>query len=201
MMNVHGRPNVGPAQIQLYRYTNRAPTKPGVPSCYCEWIFQKNTKKIRYRSTLHIEIGGVPAPKPAIVKGIRPTLPTDEEVGKIEFSVMLAQANIMNSSAIQNTQDDPEMQVKTLAALQRRAEVRSRRAHETCFVPNVELHRLSCGTNGCSVLKFSPDGQVLAAACGEVLLHTIKLYNVETGRCMYTYTGHSKIVYDLCWSG
>ena len=55
------------------------------------------------------------------------------------------------------------------------------RAHgELCRVPNVPHAQLDTGSFGCTALSFSPDGTLLAAACGDRLgAHN---YCVKVGR-------------------
>lgn len=110
--------------------------------------------------------------------------------------------------------------------------LRKRHGVDSCLLPNTELHRVSCGLMGCHILRFSPSGKYLAAACGELLAFTVKvmctftavpsifvqkekkkkegilhcnccvkqIYDVETGRPMYTFSGHEDLIYDLAWS-
>jgi hypothetical protein len=102
-------------------------------------------------------------------KGVRPTLPTHEEVGKIAFGHMrrAREAAVGGRSRV--------MDYKTLTEPQKRTIYRKRRPTEACHIPTQPLHHISCGVNGCFALRFSPDGKTLAAACAEALIFTVKV--------------------------
>jgi hypothetical protein len=61
---------------------DRARVRPARPA---QWVYQKNTGWQRYPSTLTVEVRGTGAPAQRTVMASRPYLPTDVEVGRIQF--------------------------------------------------------------------------------------------------------------------
>eukprot|EP00455_Lapot_gusevi_P022942 TRINITY_DN2388_c0_g1_i6.p1 TRINITY_DN2388_c0_g1~~TRINITY_DN2388_c0_g1_i6.p1 ORF type:complete len:420 (+),score=61.76 TRINITY_DN2388_c0_g1_i6:131-1261(+) len=77
---------------------------------------------------------------------------------------------------------------------------RQRGEGQPCLLPNAFLYKISCAQYGCSVVEFSPDGRLVAAACGEYFMFPIKIYDSNTGELVFTFVGHHDYIYDLAWS-
>eukprot|EP00117_Sycon_ciliatum_P028554 scpid20880/ scgid2905/ Jouberin; Abelson helper integration site 1 protein homolog len=76
----------------------------------------------------------------------------------------------------------------------------SRFPGQSCDVPNKEVLRLSSGSHGCTVVKFSHSGRLLAVACGQSELFGAILYEIPGGSPRAQLLAHHNIVYDLSWS-
>ena len=196
-----GRPNLGPQRLQLFEFSKNRPhlSAHNVPQVYYDYVFQRNTGKEIYPSTLHVSLEGIapPVPKKVIGFGARAKLPTDREVGRLEFSHMRSS----KLEAIESEIGDPTKRRRQLGAFAKRALERGRMPHERCLLPIQPLNKISCSTSGCLCVAFSPDGSLLAAACSEETgIFTIKLFNVTTGAHWYSFTGHHNLIYDLSWN-
>ena len=201
--------NTGPARLQLYRYTHApgafaAAHRPATPLVYYEWVWQKNTARVPYPSTLYTVIGGLPPP--ALVRDL--TLGTalgpasgfaaaaggwaiPPEVAKQlqphDVAVLAALAAGARADA-----QARQLEARRLALLERLLAVYSRAVHATGLArpgrggaspalvrpPRLDarLTELLCGPQGCSALAFSPSGLILAGACGETFNFCIKLW-------------------------
>jgi WD40 repeat protein len=222
-LSARGEPNLGVnQQLQLYRYTNlgadrelnlpffksRSHTafqKAGVPQVYYEWIWQKHTGRRRYPATFFIDFTGVAAPQREKVRGARPLLPTQIEEGRMDYPELMATITPMDEfvSSDPNTaagQRARKKAVEQMSAVQKAAIVRRRKVAEECLIPNNLVHEISAGLTGCFCLRYSPDGRTLAAACGDGLMFTIKLYDSDTGTQLFTFVGHHDLIYDLAWN-
>lgn len=204
-----GTINHGTIRLQLHHYnystTRLAPQgrrprrgqrsrKDNIPDVWYDWVYQRNTGKQLYPSTIYVSLRGARPPAMEIVRGVRPTLPTHEEIGKVEFRHMrrAREAAVGKSKKV--------MDFHTLTEAEKRTIYRKRRPTEECRIPSAPLHHIPCGTNGCFALKWSPDGKTLAAACAESLIFTVKLYDTETGNRLFTFPAHHELVYDISWS-
>jgi jouberin len=215
-----GHPNLGERRLQLRTYASKRPRmhRDNTPDVYFEWVYQKNVKKHLYPSSLHVYLGGVSLPASRVVAGVRPLFPTDGEQGRVGFMAMrrqLAEREAMDSHATSRMGDGiagPDGVIVGGAAsaasalagpsnMRVRAIKRRRQAHGESRVPNAELHEITAGANGVFCIAFSPNGRLLAAACGENLTFAIKLFETETGVHVFTYSGHRDIVYELAWAG
>lgn len=204
-----GKPNYGKLDIQLFEHTKSHTFKahkesidrPRVPDVYFDWVWQKNTKRIPYPASLTITVLPLATPKTRVVTGQRPLLPTDLEMGRIDWKYMHESAQAVQKEQ-QSTMSKGEIQkkkMKTLSEQQQRTVLRKRQGGQ-CELPTTKLHSISVGKLGAYSLAYSPNGVYLAAACGENLMFTIKLFNTETGQLVYTFNGHHDMVYDLAWS-
>ena len=176
LLDIRGRPNDGAVRLQLYEYVhcvgNRAPRhRDHTPPVYFEMITQKILGRHAYPSTLSVNVHGITSPTEREVKGRRPLLPTDIEVGRVPFDEM--KRRIHDTSVVL-----PGHSVDTkdsISYARQRLLLRQRLPDEECLVPKKQLHRLSCGQIGCFVLDFSPDGRYVAAGCGEQIMFPIKV--------------------------
>jgi jouberin len=202
LIGTTGKPNIGQLRLQLYKYSPDKPAmfKYNVPGVYFDWLWQKHAGRVKYYSSLYLHITGRPPLKAERVKGARPLLPTQIEEGRIGFYKLYSQNSSRPRSAIDSGQVSlidhgiaPPQSSKQISAF------RLRRPNDSCLLPNSVLHSLSVAPKGCFALKFSPDGSILAAACGERLMFTIKLYSVDSGIELFVYVGHHDLIYEIDW--
>ncbi|KAJ4921303.1 hypothetical protein JOQ06_000783 [Pogonophryne albipinna] len=76
----------------------------------------------------------------------------------------------------------------------------SRLPGQVCRIPNRPLLSLRGGQYGCLTLQFSHSGTRLAAACADRDSFPVIVYEIPSGKALMVFSGHLKIVYDLCWS-
>jgi WD40 repeat protein len=205
LQSVKGKPNVGPLRLQLYRHVENVPRMADstVPSIYYEWLYQRNTKRVRYPSSVWIHISGVAPLESRVVKAERPQHATDQEVGRISYEQMarvLLDEPEYESKHDKKLRGELQQSMDGLSWHQRHALMRKRKPDDACEIPSKQLHQLSCGIHGAFAVRFSPSGRYIAAACGEHITFSIKLYDTQTGMDMLTFAGHHELIYDLCWS-
>jgi hypothetical protein len=193
-----GRPNLGPRRLQLFQFSEDRPhvSAPNVPSVYYDYVFQRNVGKTLYPSSLYVALEAIAPPVPKTIKGfgLRPNHPSDRELGRIEFEFM------RGHSVASDIESGVESALR-MTELAKRAMARKRMQHERCIIPSKTLHTISCAATGVYCLAFSPSGQLLACACGESLgVFTIKLFLVESGSLLYTFSGHHDLIYELNFS-
>ncbi len=116
MLSFKGRPNLGRARIQLFDYTppQSRPTirRANVPDVYFDWVYQKNTRRLKYPSTLHVTLQGVATPDSRSVAQ-RPKLPTELETGRVPFRDM-ARALQLEGLAIGGAESLPPTAVASM---------------------------------------------------------------------------------------
>jgi WD40 repeat protein len=199
LVSMHGQPNLGAFRLQLHRFSSRRPAvkRPHVPPVYFEWVYQKNSAWLDYPSTLSVYVRGAPPPAERQVVAARPMFATDREVGRIDF------AELSKVLQVQDSAVSDEIASRDAAALSedaRRALLRARAPNARCHVPDTLLHEVSTAPNGVFAVAFSPNGRLLAAACADRLLFTVKVFETDSGTLLCTFNGHHDLVYDLGWN-
>ena len=76
----------------------------------------------------------------------------------------------------------------------------SRLPEQVCQIPNKAMLSFHGGRKGCLTVLFSHAGTMLAAACADRGTYPIVVYKIPSGRPLATFSGHFKVIYDLCWS-
>lgn len=76
----------------------------------------------------------------------------------------------------------------------------SRLPGQVCRIPNKPTLAFRGGQMGCFTVLFSNGGTILAAACADRDAFPVVVYEVPSGKVLAAFSGHLKIVYDLCWS-
>jgi len=191
LINTKGGVNSGSFELQLFRIPLDRPKPPKknlVPPVYYDFVLQAHTKRRLYPSSLHIKVGGVEPPPVCIVRGMRTQFATDEEVGRIEWTKLkpaLSIEDMIEGGGGAGGFGRDRVRSATMTA---------------CDVPNQRVQNLRCGAGGCFAMAHSPGGALLAAACSEALVFTIKIFSSIHGKLLYIFTGHTDIVYDLSWS-
>lgn len=90
-------------------------------------------------------------------------------------------------------------------AIEHSALLRHRKEGARCKLPDRHLHEMVAGPHGCFVLSFSPDGAMIAAACGQevsigagdFVVYSIKIFNSDSGKLIGQLDGHHELIYDL----
>lgn len=77
----------------------------------------------------------------------------------------------------------------------------SRLPEQICQVPNRPMLSFHGGQMGCLTVLFSHAGTMLAAACADRGAYPVVVYEIPSGRLLASFSGHFKVIYDLCWSG
>lgn len=76
----------------------------------------------------------------------------------------------------------------------------SRRPEQVCQIPNKPMLLFHGGQMGCLTVLFSHAGTMLAAACVDRGAYPVVVYEIPSGRLLAAFSGHFKVIYDLCWS-
>uniref|UniRef100_A0A665XAS8 Jouberin n=1 Tax=Echeneis naucrates TaxID=173247 RepID=A0A665XAS8_ECHNA len=76
----------------------------------------------------------------------------------------------------------------------------SRLPGQVCRIPNKPMLAFRGGQMGCFTVLFSHAGTILAAACADRDAFPVVVYEIPSGKVLAAFSGHLKIVYDLCWS-
>lgn len=77
----------------------------------------------------------------------------------------------------------------------------SRLPEQVCQIPNKPMLSFHGGQMGCLTVLFSHAGTMLAAACADRGAYPVVVYEIPSGRLFAAFSGHFKVIYDLCWSG
>ncbi|XP_061650787.1 jouberin isoform X2 [Phyllopteryx taeniolatus] len=76
----------------------------------------------------------------------------------------------------------------------------SRLPGQVCRIPNKPMLAFRGGQMGCLTVLFSHAGTLLAAACADRDLFPVVVFEIPSGKPLAAFSGHLKIVYELCWS-
>lgn len=71
---------------------------------------------------------------------------------------------------------------------------------DPCIIPHRVLHRIPSGKNGCMAIEISHSGLLLAAACDDVAEFPIRIYNIDSAKCLCLLSSHRGLVYSIQWS-
>lgn len=119
--------------------------------------------------------------------------PWEREVGLREFTKKSTAKRAITFGK-QDTQDlDPEEKIKYIKW--------ERTKNEGCKLPDKFLRKLETEDLGCFRVKFSNNGEWLAAACSFQSSRTIiKLFKTSTGELMMKLKGHHDLIHEMAWS-
>jgi WD40 repeat protein len=193
--------NLGPSRLQLYNYTHaplaHGANRPGTPLVYFEWVWQKNTKRDLYPSTLYTVLGGLPPSallryltldaalllpfSAAGAGGPQAWGLTPEAARQLAPQDVAVLTALAPSLAAKGPTVAQQLEARRLALLERLLAVYGRApggGPRLVRPPRLDarLSELLCGPQGCSALAFSPSGMLLAGACGETFNFCIKLW-------------------------
>jgi WD40 repeat protein len=118
--------------------------------------------------------------------------PWEREVGIKEFDTKDPLRRVITFG--KGGQDlDPEEKIKYFKW--------ERAKNEGCKLPDKFLRKLDTEDLGCFRIKFSNNGEWLAAACSFQSSRTIiKLFKTTTGELMMKLKGHHDLIHEIAWS-
>uniref|UniRef100_A0A1A8MVS4 Abelson helper integration site 1 n=1 Tax=Nothobranchius pienaari TaxID=704102 RepID=A0A1A8MVS4_9TELE len=141
--------------------------------------------RIHYASTLYVTVKGIKLPE-HVDPGIRSMMALQEERGSTTYSDL-------QKEITQKTLTQPPDSKQPILRW-------SRAVGEICRIPNKQVWSFRGGQMGCFTVLFSHAGTMLAAACADKDAFPVVVYEIPSGRALAAFSGHLKIVYDLCWS-
>ncbi|XP_023276724.1 jouberin-like isoform X2 [Seriola lalandi dorsalis] len=139
----------------------------------------------KYTSTLYVTVKGIKLPE-HVDPSIRSMMALQEERGSTSYSEL--QNEVTKRSLTQPLDSKPP-------ALRW-----SRLPGQVCRIPNKPMLAFRGGQMGCFTVLFSHAGTILAAACADRDSFPVVVYEIPSGKVLAAFSGHLKIVYDLCWS-
>ncbi|GAA6223288.1 jouberin-like [Lates japonicus] len=139
----------------------------------------------KYASTLYVTVKGIKLPE-HVDPSIRSMMALQEERGSTSYSEL--QNEVTKKSLTQPLDNKPPV-------------LRwSRLPGQVCRIPNKPMLAFRGGQMGCFTVLFSHAGTILAAACADRDAFPVVVYEIPSGKVLAAFSGHLKIVYDLCWS-
>ncbi|XP_019962576.2 jouberin isoform X2 [Paralichthys olivaceus] len=139
----------------------------------------------KYASTLYVTVKGIKLPE-HVDPSIRSMMALQEERGSTSYSEL--QNEVTKRSMTQPLDNKPPV-------------LRwSRLPGQVCRIPNKPMLAFRGGQMGCFTVLFSHAGTILAAACADRDSFPVVVYEIPSGKVLAAFSGHLKIVYDLCWS-
>ncbi|XP_054470368.1 jouberin [Anoplopoma fimbria] len=169
-------------RLQLFCPPPRAKRQPKTIEVVEWW---RKYPRNKYTSTLYVTVKGIKLPE-HVDPGIRSMMALQEERGSTSFSEL--QNEVTRRSLTQPLDIKPP-------ALRW-----SRLPGQVCRIPNKSMLSFRGGRMGCFTLLFSHTGTMLAAACADTDAFPVVVYEIPSGQALVAFSGHLKIVYDLCWS-
>ncbi|XP_038155470.1 jouberin [Cyprinodon tularosa] len=169
-------------RLQLFCPPHRAKRQPKTIEVFEWWRKYPRTK---YASTLYVTVKGIKPPE-HVDPGIRSMMALQEERGSTSYSEL--QNEITRRSLTHATENkQPILRWSRLPG-------------QVCRIPNKHILSFRGGKMGCFTVLFSPAGTMLAAACADRDAFPVIVYEIPSGKVLFAFNGHLKIVYDLCWS-
>ncbi|XP_040916900.1 jouberin isoform X1 [Toxotes jaculatrix] len=139
----------------------------------------------KYTSTLYVTVKGIKLPE-HVDPSMRSMMALQEERGSTSYSEL--QNEVTKRSLTQPLDSKPPV-------------LRwSRLPGQVCRIPNKPMLAFRGGQMGCFTVLFSHAGTILAAACADRDAFPVVVYEIPSGKVLAAFSGHLKIVYDLCWS-
>ncbi|KAK9534080.1 hypothetical protein VZT92_009153 [Zoarces viviparus] len=169
-------------RLQLFGPPPRAKRQPKTIEVVEWW---RKCPRNKYASTLYVTVKGIKLPE-HVDPSIRSMMALQEERGSTSYSEL--QNEVTKRSLTQLLDSKP-------AALRW-----SRLPGQVCRIPNKSMLSFRGGRMGCFALRFSHAGTMLAAACADTDAFPVVVYEIPSGQALAAFSGHLKIVYDLCWS-
>ncbi|XP_034419269.1 jouberin [Cyclopterus lumpus] len=169
-------------RLQLFCPPPRAKRQPKTIEVVEWW---RKYPRNKYTSTLYVTVKGIKLPE-HVDPGIRSMMALQEERGSTSYSEL--QNEVTKRSQTQPPDNKPP-------ALRW-----SRLPGQVCRIPNKSMLSFRGGRMGCFTLLFSHNGTMLAAACADTDAFPVVVYEIPSGQALAAFSGHLKIVYDLCWS-
>ncbi|MEQ2220418.1 hypothetical protein ILYODFUR_005264 [Ilyodon furcidens] len=169
-------------RLQLFCPPPRAKRQPKTIEVFEWWRKYPRTK---YASTLYVTVKGIKPPE-HVDPGIRSMMALQEERGSTSYSEL---QNEVTKRSLTQRADSKQPVLRW-----------SRLPGQICRIPNKHILAFRGGKMGCFTVLFSHAGTMLAAACADRDAFPVVVYEIPSGKVMTAFSGHLKIVYDLCWS-
>ncbi|XP_024121319.1 jouberin isoform X2 [Oryzias melastigma] len=169
-------------RLQLFCPPPRAKRQPKSIEVFEWW---RKFPRTKYASTLYVTVRGIQLPA-HVDPSVRSMMALQEERGSSSYSELQKQVS---------RRTPPQ------TADSRQPELRwSRLPGQTCRIPNKHVLSFRGGHMGCFSVLFSNAGTILAAACADRDAFPVVVFEIPSGKVLAAFSGHLKIVYDLCWS-
>ncbi|CAJ1074490.1 jouberin isoform X1 [Xyrichtys novacula] len=169
-------------RLQLFCPPPRAKGQPKTIEVVEWW---RKYPRQKYASTLYVTVKGIKLPE-HVDPSVRSMMALQEERGSTSYSEL--QNEVTKKSLTQPVESKPP-------ALRW-----SRLPGQVCRIPNKPILSFRGGQMGCFTVLFSHSGTILAAACADRDAFPVVVYEIPSGKVLAAFSGHLKIVYDLCWS-
>ncbi|XP_068195494.1 jouberin isoform X2 [Antennarius striatus] len=169
-------------RLQLFYPPPRAKRHPRTIEVVEWW---RKYPRNKYASTLYVTVKGIKLPE-HVDPSIRSMMALQEERGSTSYSEL--QSAVTRRSLTRPPDSKPP------------ALTWSRLPGQVCRIPNKPTLSFRGGQMGCYTVLFSHAGTILAAACADTDAYPVIVYEIPCGKVLAAFSGHLKIVYDLCWS-
>uniref|UniRef100_A0A3Q3KJC4 SH3 domain-containing protein n=1 Tax=Monopterus albus TaxID=43700 RepID=A0A3Q3KJC4_MONAL len=169
-------------RLQLFCPLPRAKRQPKTTEVVEWW---RKYPRHKYAATLYVTVKGIKLPD-QVDPSIRSMMALQEERGSTSYTDL--QSEVTKRSLTQHPDSKPPV-------------LRwSRLPGQVCRIPNKPILAFRGGQMGCYTVLFSHAGMILAAACADRDAFPVVVYEIPSGKVLTAFSGHLKIVYDLCWS-
>ncbi|XP_077418917.1 jouberin [Vanacampus margaritifer] len=170
-------------RLQLYCPPTSAKRQPRTIEVVKWW---QHYPRVKYASTLYVTIKGIRLPQ-NVDPSMRSMMALQEERGSTTYSELQDGAPKMASISHAEGKSAPALKW-------------SRIPGQVCRIPNKPVLAFRGGHMGCLTVLFSHAGTLLAAACADRDLFPVVVFEIPSGKALAAFSGHLKIVYELCWS-
>ncbi|XP_076604762.1 jouberin isoform X1 [Chaetodon auriga] len=169
-------------RLQLFCPPPRAKRQPKTIEVVEWW---RKYPRSKYASTLYVTVKGIKLPE-HVDPSIRSMMALQEERGSTSYSEL---QNEVTKRGLTQALDSKPPALRW-----------SRLPGQVCRIPNKPMLSFRGGQMGCFTVLFSHAGTILAAACADRDAFPVVVYEIPSGKVLAAFSGHLKIVYDLCWS-
>ncbi|XP_078609318.1 jouberin-like isoform X9 [Branchiostoma floridae x Branchiostoma japonicum] len=170
-------------RLQLFYPPFKYKPKPDVVDVFDWW---QNLPRQAYPSTLYVTVKGIKNPG-KVEAAPRSMVALQEEKGRMTYKEMKLTAKLKDRTS--RTRDEVEGPGRW-----------GRLKGQVCRLPNKQTLSLQAGRMGCMIVRFSPNGRMLACGCADKDSYPILIYEIPEGSLKGQFLGHHNIVYDLSWS-
>nr|XP_057912201.1 jouberin isoform X2 [Doryrhamphus excisus] len=168
-------------RLQLYCPPTWLRRQPGSIEVVEWW---RRYPRVKYASTLYVTVKGIKIPQ-HVDPSIRSMMALQEERGSATYSEL--QDGIKRTSTPRLDDKPPVLKWSRLPG-------------QVCRIPNKSMLAFRGGHMGCLTVLFSHAGTLLAAACADRDTFPVVVFEIPSGKVLAAFSGHLKIVYELCWS-
>ncbi|XP_049595623.1 jouberin [Syngnathus scovelli] len=170
-------------RLQLYCPPSSAKRQPRTIEVVEWW---RRYPRVKYASTLYVTVKGIRLPQ-HVDPSVRSMMALQEERGNTSYSELQDGATKRTSSLHAEGTSAPVLKW-------------SRIPGQVCRIPNKPVLAFRGGQMGCLAVLFSHGGTLLATACADRDLFPVVVFEIPSGKALAAFSGHLKIVYELCWS-